>query len=61
METLCKLTVIRGLIDQLLAENPTHGVQANLYTARIQVVQAIREQNAMPEVRNYEPYQAVSA
>jgi hypothetical protein len=59
METLCRLTVIRGLIDQLLSDNPTHCVQANLYTARIQVVQAIREQNAMPEVMNWQPFQEV--
>lgn len=55
METLCELIVIRNLIDRLLASEPALAVQVELYSSRIFMVRAIREQNANSEVCNYEP------
>lgn len=51
MKTLQTLIDIRNVIDILLANDPSQSVQANLYSARIKIVQAIREQNATDVVR----------
>lgn len=51
MKTLQALIDIRNLMDKLLAEDPNQAVQANIYSARMRIVQAIREQSVTDEVR----------
>jgi hypothetical protein len=53
METLCELIVIRNLIDRTLSKEPSLAVQAELYTSRIFLVRAIKEQTASPNVLTY--------
>ena len=55
METLGELIAIRNMIDRVLSKNPALEVQSELYSSRIFVVRAIKEQTAEPEVRAYTP------
>lgn len=40
-----KLVEIRDLIDRALADKPAEEVEANLYSARLHILMALREMN----------------
>ena len=50
---MAELMAIRTLIDSLLADKPSEDVEANCYSARLHMTQAIRELAASSEFRRY--------